>query len=44
MEDMKINSKIGYKRDRVTSGKAPHAMLKMIQEEALRKTTNEIHS
>ena len=41
---MKINSKNDYERDRVISGKAPHAMLKMIQEEALGKVANEIHS
>ena len=44
MEDMKINSKNEYKRNRVTSGKAPHRMLEMIQEEALGKTANEIDS
>ncbi len=37
MEEMEINSKISYKRDRVVSGNAPHRMLRMIQEEALAK-------
>ena len=40
MEDMKINSKIGYERDRITSGNEPHRILKMIQEKALKKTRN----
>ena len=40
MEDMKINSKIGYERDRITSGYEPHRILKMIQEKALKKTRN----
>lgn len=44
MEDMKINSKIEYKRNRVTSGREPHRMLEMIQEEALRETTDETDS
>ncbi len=37
MEDMKINSKISYERNRITSGNGPHRMLKMIQEKALEK-------
>lgn len=37
MEDMRINSKIEYERNRVISGKEPHRMLQMAQEEALRK-------
>jgi hypothetical protein len=37
MEDMKINSKTSYKRNRVTSGNEPHRMLRMIQEMALKK-------
>jgi hypothetical protein len=40
MEDMKINSKIGYERNRITSGNEPHRILKMIQEKALKKTRN----
>jgi hypothetical protein len=37
MEDMKINSKIRYKQSRVMNGNEPHRMLKMIQEQALKK-------
>jgi hypothetical protein len=44
MEDMKINSKNEYKRDRVNSGKEPHKMLEMLQEQALGKAANKIHS
>jgi hypothetical protein len=44
MENMKINSKNEYKRDRVISGNAPHAMLKMIQEEAMGKVQHKIDS
>ena len=39
MEEMKINSKIDYKRDRVTSGNEPHRLLKMLQEKALEEST-----
>ena len=35
MEDMKINSKTDYKRNRVNSGYAPHRILEMLQKEAL---------
>jgi len=41
MEEMKINSKINYKRNRVTSGNAPHKMLQMIQEKALKRDTKD---
>jgi hypothetical protein len=44
MEDMKINSKIEYKRNRVTSGKEPHRMLEMLQDEAMEKVANETDS
>ncbi len=39
MEEMKINSKNDYKRNRVTSGYEPHRLLKMIQKKALEKST-----
>lgn len=42
MEDMKINSKIEYKRNRVISGKGPHRMLQMAQEKALGKLANNL--
>ena len=38
MEEMKINSKIDYKRDRVASGNEPHKLLKMLQEKALEES------
>ena len=44
IENMKINSKIEYKRDRVISGKEPHKMLEMLLEEALEKVAKEIDS
>ena len=44
MEDMKINSKNEYKRNRVTSGKEPHRMLEMLQDEAMEKVANETDS
>ena len=37
MEDMKINSEIGYKKSRVMSGYGPHKMLDMIQQKGLEK-------
>lgn len=37
MENMKINSKINYERDRVNSGNEPHRILQMLQKEALEK-------
>jgi hypothetical protein len=40
MEKMKINSKTGYRRNRVKNGYGPHNMLEMIQKEALEKLTN----
>ncbi|MHA1137631.1 MAG: hypothetical protein ACTSSE_14205 [Candidatus Thorarchaeota archaeon] len=39
MEKMKLNSKIDYKRNRVTTGNEPHRLLKMLQEKALGKST-----
>jgi len=39
MKKMKINSKIDYKRNRVTSGYEPHRLLKMLQEKALEEST-----
>ena len=41
MEDMKINSKTDYKRNRVNSGYAPHRILEMLQEEALAESVND---
>ena len=41
MEDMKINSKIDYKRKRVMSGNEPHRLLKMIQEQALQESVTD---
>jgi len=38
---MEINSKIGYKRNRVISVNAPHRILQMIQEKALAKYAND---
>ena len=32
MEEMKINSKIGYQRTRVRSGYGPHRILEMLQQ------------
>ncbi|MFW9802373.1 MAG: hypothetical protein ACFFFC_06965 [Candidatus Thorarchaeota archaeon] len=32
MEEMKINSKIGYRRTRVRSGYGPHRILEMLQQ------------
>jgi hypothetical protein len=32
MEEMKINSKIGYRRTRVKSGYGPHRILEMLQQ------------
>ena len=37
MEEMKINSKIGYNQSRVISGHGPHKMLKMAQQKMLAK-------
>ncbi|MHA1938533.1 MAG: hypothetical protein ACW97O_10025, partial [Candidatus Thorarchaeota archaeon] len=36
---MKINSKTGYRRNRVKNGHGPHRMLEMIQKEGLEKRT-----
>ncbi len=40
MEKMKINSKTGYRRNRVKNGYGPHNMLEMIQKEGLEKIDN----
>jgi hypothetical protein len=40
MEKMKINSKTGYRRNRVKNGYGPHNMLEMIQKEGLEKLAN----
>jgi hypothetical protein len=40
MEEMKINSKIGYRRSRVKNGYGPHKMLEMMQQEGLEKLAN----
>jgi len=37
MEDMKINSKINYERNRITSGNEPHRILQMMQKKALER-------
>ncbi|MHA1636700.1 MAG: hypothetical protein ACTSUO_09120 [Candidatus Thorarchaeota archaeon] len=41
MEEIKINSEIGYKRNRVMSGQAPHKMLKMAQQKLAIKIAKE---
>ena len=41
MEKMKINSKTGYRRNRVKNGYGPHKMLEMIQEKGLKKIFND---
>jgi len=41
MEDIEINSKINYKRNRVMSGNEPHRILQMIQEQVLEKRTKD---
>ncbi|MFW9850974.1 MAG: hypothetical protein ACFFF4_17740 [Candidatus Thorarchaeota archaeon] len=41
MEKVKINSKVGYNRNRVMNGQGPHNMLKMIQQKLLRKIARE---
>jgi len=40
MEEMKIDSKIGYRRTRVRSGYGPHRMLEMLQQTMLGKVGN----
>ena len=40
MEKMKINSKTGYRRNRVKNGYGPHKMLEMIQQKGLEKLAN----
>ncbi|MHA2020234.1 MAG: hypothetical protein ACW96N_00825 [Candidatus Thorarchaeota archaeon] len=41
MEKLKINSKTGYRRNRVKNGHGPHRMLEMIQKERLEKRAKE---
>ena len=41
MEDMKINSKTDYKKNRVNSGYGPHRLLEMLQEEALAESVTD---
>ena len=41
MEEMKINSEIGYKKNRVMNGQAPHKMLKMAQQKLAIKIAKE---
>ncbi len=40
MEKLKINSKTGYRRNRVKNGHGPHRMLEMIQKTMLGKLTD----
>lgn len=39
MEDMKIDSKIDYKRNRVLNGNEPHKILEMLHQKAFAKLT-----
>ncbi len=41
MEEMKINSKTGYSRDRVMNDQGPHNILKMIQQKLVAKIARE---
>jgi hypothetical protein len=41
MEEMKINSKTRYNRNRVINAQGPHMMLKMIQQKLLEKIARE---
>ncbi|MHA2424217.1 MAG: hypothetical protein ACXAEF_05485 [Candidatus Thorarchaeota archaeon] len=41
MEEMKINSKTRYNRNRVISAQGPHKMLKMIQQKLLARIARE---
>jgi hypothetical protein len=41
MEEMKINSKTRYNRDRVVSGRGPHKMMKMAYQKMLAKLARE---
>ncbi|MFW9967134.1 MAG: hypothetical protein ACFFEA_08265 [Candidatus Thorarchaeota archaeon] len=41
MEKMKINSKVGYRRNQVKNGYGPHRMLEMTQQEMLGKSAKE---
>jgi hypothetical protein len=41
MEQVKINSKTGYNRNRVMNGQGPHKMLKMVQKKMFAKLAKE---
>ena len=41
MEEMRINSKTGYNRDRVMNDQGPHNLLKMIQQKLTAKIDRE---
>ena len=41
MEEMQINSKIEYNRNRVMNGQGPHNILKMIQQKLVTKVAGE---
>jgi hypothetical protein len=41
MENMKINSKNDYKRNRVINGKEPHKMMEMEYQKALERIAKE---
>ena len=41
LEEMKINSEIGYNRARVISGYGPHKMLEMMHQKLLTKLAKE---
>jgi hypothetical protein len=41
MEEMKINSKTGYNRDRVMNDQGPHNLLKMVQQKLAAKIARE---
>ncbi|KXH76429.1 MAG: hypothetical protein AM326_02895 [Candidatus Thorarchaeota archaeon SMTZ-45] len=41
MEEMKINSKVGYRRNQVKNGYGPHRMLEMTQQEMLGESVKE---
>ncbi len=41
MEEMRINSKTGYNRERVMNDQGPHNILKMIQKKLVAKIARE---
>ncbi len=41
MEEMEINSKIGYNRNRVMNGQGPHNILKMVHQKMLARIARE---